>query len=396
MHEIRTLVKEEFYESTILSEFAFQYELSVEEREERLEGSHNNQLLGYFIDGSLAAKLIIIPLSTWLNGRKFAMGGIAGVATWPEYRRNGMVGQLLGETLRMMKEAGQTVSFLHPFKFEFYRKYGWETYVDYLKYEIPVEKLPRFQAPEGSSVRRVEKNWELLNPLYEVHAQRYNGMLVRDEKWWNQRCFKFKKGITAMYRDAQGEPKGYVFYQVKERVMTIHELVFLDEEARRGLWKFLADHDSMINKVELNAPADDALAFLVPDPRFKQEVVPYFSARIVDVEAFVNAYPFAARAGAESIYLKVSDSHAKWNQGVFRLDFNGSGESAHAVKMAEEEVPITASVVSCSIQALSALLIGYQKAGFLARIERLQGSPEEIARLEAAIPERVTYLADFF
>ncbi|MFC5451504.1 GNAT family N-acetyltransferase [Paenibacillus aestuarii] len=396
MNEIRTLVKEEFYESTILSEFAFQYELTAEERAERLEGNDNNQVLGYFIDGSLAAKLIIIPLSTWLNGKQFAMGGIAGVATWPEYRRNGMVGQLLGQTLRMMKEAGQTVSFLHPFKFEFYRKFGWETYIEYLKYEIPVDKLPRFQAPEGSSVRRIEKNWELLNPLYEAHAQRYNGMLVRDEAWWNQRYFKSKKGITAIYRDTQGEPKGYVFYQVKERVMTIHEFVYLDEEARRGLWKFLGDHDSMINKVEMNAPKDDELAFLVPDPRFKQEVIPYFSARIVDVAEFVNTYPFAARERAEAIYLKVSDAHAEWNEGVFRLDFTGNGTSAQALKLAEEEIPSGASVVSGSIQALSALLIGYQKAGFLARIGRLQGMPEAIARLEAAIPERVTYLADFF
>ena len=121
------------------------------------------------------------------------MGGIAGVATWPEFRRGGMVAQLLGQALKTMRDRGQTLSFLAPFKFEFYRKYGWETYVDYVRYEIPADKLPKFEAAEGSKVVRADKNGELLNAVYEAYAKQFNGMLERDAHWWNERYLKGKK-----------------------------------------------------------------------------------------------------------------------------------------------------------------------------------------------------------
>lgn len=396
MNEIRTLRQEELQESFSLSEFAFQYELTAEEKEERIGSTEPNQVWGYFVDGNMAAKLTVLNFRTWINGKSFAMGGIAGVATWPEYRRNGMVGQLLVQALKAMREQGQTISFLAPFKFEFYRKYGWETYVDYLKYEIPVDKLPKFQAAEGSSILRVAKSEEVLNPIYAKFAKAYNGMMERDTDWWNNRYLKLKKGTAAVYKNAQGEQRGYVFYQVKDSVATIHELVFLDEEAGRGLWKFIADHDSMITKVEVKAPVDDQLPFLVHDPKFKQEKITYFSARIVDVEAFLTEYVYEARDGAETIYLHISDTHADWNEGVYRLQFTDDGKAAGVAKLSEDEIPAEDQLLSCNIQTMTALFMGYQKARFMARIERLQGSDELVSRLEDAIPRRTTYLADFF
>jgi predicted acetyltransferase len=42
-----------------------------------------------------------------LQGTKdkvFEMGGIGGIATWPEYRRNGMVAKLLLNALKIMMD----------------------------------------------------------------------------------------------------------------------------------------------------------------------------------------------------------------------------------------------------------------------------------------------------
>lgn len=396
MNEIRTLRRDELSENIALSEFAFQFEMSAEDREAQIARGDEEQFWGYFVDGRLAAKLQLIPLHIWVNGRRFAMGGIGGVATWPEYRRGGMVAQLLGRSLKEMRDQGQTVSMLAPFKFEFYRKYGWEAFVDHLQYEIPVDKLPKFEGAEGSSVRRVAKDWDLLNAIYVAYAKPFNGMLDRDEAWWTNNVLR-KKGTVAMYYNSQGEPRGYVYYQVSKRVATLHELVFLDEEARRGLWKFIADHDSMITQVETRAPIDDQLPFLSHDPRFKQERIPYFSARIVDVEAFLKQYAFAAGAVDEPIYLQIADKHAEWNEGIYRLAFANGEEAARVAKLGAGEAPAKEeALLSCTIQTLTVLLMGYQRAGFMARIERLQGSQAAVGRLEAAIPQRTPFLTDFF
>ena len=65
-----------------------------------------------------------------MSGQEWKMGGIAGVATYPEYRRNGYVKKLLIQALEKMRNDQQIVSLLHPFDIGFYRKFGWEVFTE--------------------------------------------------------------------------------------------------------------------------------------------------------------------------------------------------------------------------------------------------------------------------
>lgn len=389
--EIRNIPSEHFAESLELSEFAFQNELTPEERERRTSSLHSDELWGAYVDDQLAAQMTILDLETRIQGKTFAMGGIAGVATWPEYRRCGLVAQLLANAFRVMRDKGQTVSFLHPFQFAFYRKYGWETYTEYKIYEIPSGLLPKL-SPQPGRIVRVGQDLPLLGSIYEKYASRYNGALVRDESWWRERIFANKQGTVAAYYDTEGQPAGYVFYQVKERVMRVHELVSLHHDARLALWRFLADHDSMIDKLIVNAPADDRLPFLLDNPRVKQELVPYFMARIVDAACFLEKYPFAS--GTEStLLLEVGDAHAEWNNRTFAVKVDESGTARVA---GFSSTAVDWPLVKCDVQTLTAMLMGYQRPGFLREIGRLQCKPEIVERLDRLIPVRQTYLPDFF
>ncbi|KRE83762.1 hypothetical protein ASG89_11605 [Paenibacillus sp. Soil766] len=399
MDQIRLIKEDELNESLALSEFAFQVTIAPEEREQRIAVLKTEQNWGYFVDNKLAAKLMILKLHTWINGKVFDMGGIAAVATWPEYRRQGMVGQLLSQSLKSMKEAGQTLSFLAPFSFGFYRKYGWESYSEFVRYELASNQLPKPEVAEGSTLRRIEADPAILNPIYEAYAKQFNGMLVRNEGWWPRRVFSRKPGIVTLYLNPAGEPEGYIIYQVKERVLTVHEMVALTEDARRAIWRLISNHDSMIEKVVCQAPEGDSLPFMLADPRIKQEIVPYFMARIVDAEAFLKLYPFEAVADSSEasnpFYLQLRDGHAEWNNGIFRI-VPRNGEGNDIIKLDEADSIEGKYILSCDIQTLAALLMGYKRASFLHRIGRLQGDAAEIARLEKFIPERTTYLTDFF
>lgn len=399
MDPIRLLKEEEFKDSLALSEFAFQFTISPEEREQRLSVMKSEQIWGYFVQNQLAAKLMILKLNTWINGKSFEMGGIAAVATWPEYRRQGMVGQLLSHSLKVMKEAGQTLSFLAPFSFGFYRKYGWESYSEFVRYEIASNQLPKPEVAEGSTLRRIEADAAILNPIYEAYAKQFNGMLVRNEGWWPKRVFSRKPGIVTLYLNPAGEPEGYIIYQVKERILTVHEMVALTEDASRAIWRLISNHDSMIEKVVCQAPEGDSLPFMLADPRIKQEIVPYFMARIVDAEAFLKLYPFDTVADtsekSEPFYLQLHDGQVEWNNGIFRV-VPGNGEGNDIIKLGNADSIEGKDLISCDIQTLAALLMGYKRASFLLRIGRLQGDAAEIARLERFIPDRTTYLTDFF
>lgn len=392
---IRLIGQENIIESLRLSQFAFQYDMSEEEEQERIANFKPEQGWGYYVEEQLAAKLFIHKLQTWINGRSFEMGGIGGVATWPEYRRHGMVKQLLVHALQTMKAAGQTVSFLHPFEFPFYRKFGWETYTEFKKYEIPKELIINQFHSTGQMKRT--SDWRLLNEVYQAYAKQFNGMLNRNEEWWIRQVIK-KDNQSALYYNEKGIANGYILYKVKNKEMLVNELVFLDESARSGIWKYIADHDSMMDKVVLKAPADDQLAYILRNPRIKQEVMAYFMARIVDLVPFLEKLPMAAGLEKHKLEMHVTDEFAPWNNGVFSVKWSPSGKAKVKSIVANEQPKNKAAavVIICDISTLSAMFLGYQRPTLLRSIGQLQASDAAIALLEQVIPLRTTYLMDFF
>lgn len=397
MDEIRILRQDEMDESLDLSSFAFQYELTLEERAERKAYSKPETIWGYFVDGKMAAKMTIHPMHTYINGRKLAMGGVASVATWPEFRRKGMVGQLLSNGLKVMKDQGQTISFLHPFSIPFYRKFGWELYTDYVQYELNVSHLP-VGVPASGSVERVARDWTLLHDLYSSYASRYNGMLVRDEHWWNQSVFKRKAGRAVVYKNEEGHAAGYLLYEVKNKHLKVGEFVALDMDAWYGLWKFIGNHDSMFEQLTVQTPVDDPLSFLLHNPRVKQETEPYFMARIVDVPAFLTQYAFVAPGESERFMLLVEDGQAEWNNGRFDVHVLSAGtvQVAGADYGEVEEGARSSAEVRCDIRALTAMLMGYKRPGELQRFGLLIADEQTVAMLERLIPRSSTYLSDYF
>lgn len=163
--------------------------------------------------------------------------------------RQGYVAHLLTHALETMNEAGQTLSFLHPFLIPFYRKFGWEIYCEYKKYTLPVGKFPHKTEIKGS-VKRDIPDLAVFQQLYDQFAMRYNGTLQRTETWWKESVLDDATHSCVFYSE-QGEPEGYVLYKIVQQELVIDEFIYGNELARQGLWTFLANHDSMITAAQL-------------------------------------------------------------------------------------------------------------------------------------------------
>jgi predicted acetyltransferase len=397
---IGPLGPERFEESMELSQFAFQYVRSKQELEDtkKKQDDEPADRWAVYVDDRLAAQATVLELQTYIAGKPFAMGGLAGVATCPEYRRQGFVGKLLLHSLEAMKEKGQTLSYLHPFAFGFYRKFGWETYTEHKKYTLQSNQLP----PRLSSPGRIERvsGYDLLYDVYEKYASRYNGTLRRDEKWWKYRINVQMPSKIAVYRDAEGTAQGYLIYKVAQKE-SVDELVHLNDEAREALWSYISQHDSMIDKVTLTAPIDDNLTDHLADPRIKQEIVPYFMARIVDLKGFIEQYPFLPGPESLKVTLEVTDEQLPWNQGTFELEIDEAGQGTLTQLsldngVQKNELKSETNGIEIGIGALTMLTMSYRTGAELSGSKRISGASESINRLQARIPERTTYLPDFF
>jgi predicted acetyltransferase len=384
---IRKLTESDLPDSNALIDFAFRRENVTNEP---LVDAKPEHIWGFYEDEELSSTIIIIPLEVFIHEQVHPMGLIAGVASWPEHRKNGRIGKLLVNGLSAMRANGQTISYLVPFAFPFYRKYGWELIDDYKSYTLKKACLPDWRGK--GSIKRAKPKAAFLNGIYEQYALRFNGMLKRSEERWVRSIFKRKKGHIAIYSNESGESRGYIIYELIGQEMRIHELVYLDEDAQHGLWHFIRKHESMFETVTFSAPSNDRFHVLIENPKGLETKLPtHLMARIVDVEAFLVRYLFVPEEQQQTLAVTVSDEHAPWNNGLFQVTIGPDG-SVSVSRMEEREAPWA---LSCTIQTLTVMMMGYQSPLVLHEISRLGGPVEESEKWENAILKRTVYYMDF-
>lgn len=385
MNVIR-LKEDKFREALRLSEYAFQYKVDEDRLQQQLtKMKESHEVYGIMEGENLAAKLHLIPFHIYIGKEKFKMGGVAGVATYPEYRRSGYVKELLQHSLQTMKKDGYTVSMLHPFAVSFYRKYGWELCANLLVCHMTKSDLVMKKQVNGTVKRFNKENHpEEVEKLYETFAERFSGMLVRNEKWWLEAVYD---DLTlAIYYDENKTAAGYMLYKIEKSKMTVEEFVPLHNEARNGLWNFICQHDSMIKDLEMTVSENEPLLYTLQEPRVKTEIKPYFMGRIVDVEQFLKQYELNWNNVQQEVILHITDSFAQWNNITVRL-------ANHEITIIEEPID---KGIKLDINALSTILFGYKRPLELNELELISGSEEEIRAFENVVPVRKPFIYDFF
>lgn len=385
MNVIR-LKEDKFREALRLSEYAFQYKVDEDRLQQQItKMKESHEVYGIMEGENLAAKLHLIPFHIYIGKEKFKMGGVAGVATYPEYRRSGYVKELLQHSLQMMKKDGYTVSMLHPFAVSFYRKYGWELCANLLVCHMTKSDLVMKKQVNGTVKRfNKESHPEEVEKLYETFAERFSGMLVRNEKWWLQAVYD---DLTlAIYYDENQTAAGYMLYKIENYKMTVEEFVPLHNEARNGLWNFICQHDSMIKDLEMTVSENEPLLYTLQEPRVKTEIKPYFMGRIVDVEQFLKQYELNWNNVQQEVILHITDSFAQWNNITVRL-------ANHEITIIEEPID---KGIKLDINGLSTILFGYRRPLELNELELISGSEEEIRAFENVVPVRKPFIYDFF
>lgn len=391
--QVREIIENEYLEAMKLSMYAFQYKIPEVDIPARKESLKNHTILGIWDeDDNLAAKLHIMPLTIFMKDAEWKMGGIAGVASYPEFRRNGYVNALIIESLKHMRNSNMIVSLLHPFDISFYRKYGWEVLSEQKKLTFEKANL-KFLETQTGFIKRYsrESHNEEIEMIYQQFSTQHTGMLKRDTNWWKKHVYN-EDSQLAVYYHFSNEAMGYLLYQVKDRKMVVEELVALDHDARKGLWNFICQHDSMVETVTMTLATHDPFPYFLPQPKVKNELAPYFMARVVDAEACLLKFPFIQEN--ESLFLHLEDTHAPWNNGSYLL---GKGEiRVFKDKTGSQCVHPPKKGIQLNINSLSAILFGYKRPMELFEMGYLKGSKTEIDLFEKKIPAIKSSFFDFF
>lgn len=384
---IRQLTDDEFEQAFQLSCYAFQ----VNDPEELRPSAHLSwneaTCYGDVSNGEVLAKLDLLPFHVDIHGKSIQMGGIAGVASYPEQRRKGLVKQLIVHTLKEMRVKGQLLSYLAPFAVGFYRKFGWEMAFDETTFTLEPIQLPKPNPLLEGQIERVPFSDKRIRTIYK--NQQSHGMLIREEWWWKSLERKYSKHYTAIYTDQSGTAIAYIVYQVKNRQFETAELLYTEPAGLAALLSFIGQHDSMIDSAEITTPSSDSLNYFLPDPKTKAEIVPYFMTRIVDVQAFLVEFPFLNSEGGNHT-LQIEDTFAEWNNKIFSLNLNSGNVSCEVITNVE------APSIKMSIQTLTGLMLGYRRPSFYIKQGLINGDTKEIEFFVRHIPDEAPALVDFF
>lgn len=347
MIDFRLINHNEIDDAIKLSEYSFKYILKGEEREKRADFMTRHDIIGVFEKDKMIAKTHIIPFEIIINDEKYDMGGIYGVATYPEHRRKGIVNKLMDMSLEFMKEKGHLVSYLHPFDIGFYRKYGWELISNLKKTTVEAIDFSYDKTIKGEVVR--PEGFERLSDIddiYNAYIKNYNAMMTRAKQWWIETKYD-KNYCPAIYYDENKIPRGYIFYKITEDVI----------------------------------------------PSVKTEIIPYFMGRIILLKAFLEKY-FKNKNFEEKIVIWVKDDKALWNQGRYEL-LNNEIKFEQYDEIREEDIDFNKAILT-DINTLAVVLLGFQKIKFLNNSKKLCGDKHTINLLESNIGSNYCSFLDYF
>ena len=350
----------------------------------------SSYVLGWFYHEKLASMIVVYPMQVNVHDTLMDMGGVTGVATYPEYVGRGLISSLLLRVLAHMKESGQKLSFLYPYFIPLYRKFGWEIVSDKITFTIKDSQLPR-AVPVPGMMERVDTDSEDLKNVYDYFSAQSHGALVRNELEWEEYWrWDSDDVIAAIYYNEKHKPLGYVVYYLKNEVFQVKELVTLNAEARHGIWNYISAHKSMLNTVTGSNYSGEPMAFAFEDSEMVENIEPYIMARIVDVKTFMEEYPFQEQPDFK-VHFRIRDAAAPWNNG----DFVVYWQEGETVCEQIEDAPYV-NLVELDIRTLTTMMMGYKRPGYLYEHEYLETEYYMVQVLEKLIPVGKPYFSEYF
>lgn len=344
-------------------------------------------ILGCYDADTLVSQFAVYPLKMNIYNSIFQVGFITSVSTYPEYSGKGIMSKLMKKSLIRMQEKKQSLALLYPYSIPLYRLFGWEIISNKISYTIKDRQIPAKEKAPGF-VRRVDwDNKDFVN-LHTNFAQQTHGCLFRNTLAWEEYWrWDYDDTVVAIYYSEKNKPLGYMVYLIRNDIMYIKEMIYLNREAQKGLWEYIHAHESMIDEVRGNTYFNEPVAFDMDDGDIKETIRPYIMGRIVDFELFISQYHCDPLEKNVCIAFEITDSLLDWNNRTFHILFNEG-------RCTLTNTP-TDYRVSMSIATLTTLFLGYKTAVQLFRRERIQGNERSVLRLDDVILHESPYISDY-
>ena len=319
------------------------------------------------------------------------MGGIANVSAYPEERNRGHIKRLFDVCFRDMKEHGQSLSMLHPFRESYYERFGYTAASNPLVASIPTAAFLHHFGRDSGPMELVRQTGSDARDRYMAWIERTavapNGFVLPDPAspaspaspdFWQRRL----KDAIYVFVELDSEIEAAACYTIQTadspKKLRIRDMFWNNPRAREALFRFVTNHRDQVARIQLTVPAEAPLFSWLRDTMDEIQLTmdhkPWM-VRVVDVASALDGLP----AADGTLKLQIEDPWCEWNRGVYSVE----GSNGRLTVSRTSGTPTACA----DIRGLSALAYGTLDAAELIHRGWLESdAPEVVDRLFPRIP----------
>lgn len=397
--EIRTLGENDREACRKLMRYAFQtFENSYENLEWPQDSIPLDWFVGAFEEELLFACAEVIPFDIRLRSQDFKMGGVAGVATKPEYRNSGIIRDIMVRCFKNMNEKNIPISVLYPFKYSFYEMLGYKLVDERVFYHFKISDIKYKET--DYTIKEVERINDDFRKVYDEVILNFDYIAKRPmiENW--RTYFKDNYKFICYNGD---QPVGYIIIKFAQRSLTgqewvahpektigILEVFWLDKIAKQTIFNFLWSHRDQRKYIAAFFPLNENIIDILQTPRIKVRYIGANSMlRIINVKTVLENLKYFKENF--SVVLHIHDEFCPWNNGYFTLNSIDKKIEVEYEASAMKNVDL-----EIDIGHFSQLVAGFRTVKKLLEFDFCSVNNNKIELLQKLFPLTNNYLRDFF
>lgn len=338
-------------------DFAFFATPNQTDYKEWLPWQEERTILTLFADGQPVATAGAIPMTQNVRGQILKMSGIAAVASLPQARRQGYVRQIMQAHFDLMRDQGQVVSTLYPFRESFYQRLGYVSYPQRRMVKFSPANLSRLLAqdiPGTVEFSSIEHSFDTYyRYLHEVQQQQH-GLSIKPPITASQLK---KNGMWLAVARHEEQIVGMMLYKVTGFRKEIRAFFFgfTSSIGRYLLLQWLARHVDQVSEIWLEVPGDMYVETWLTDLKVQINSAEPDGKRADPMGKIVLLEGLQGlQVGEGRFTARITDATCPWNDGIY--EFDGQGGSLRIRRVTQADCDLT-------IEGLTALVYtGYDPA----------------------------------
>ncbi len=244
---------------------------AYEERTRARLRAENVRCVAVLHDGHVVGAMLVHHFLANFRGQDASFSGAGGIAVSPEFRGTGIGSGLVRHLFGLTLDTGGIFTSLYPFRYEFYRRYGFGYGTPTQRYRLSAAQLRPYNGESKVRVLRVT-DVDVLAQHLERMRKAVHGLYSRHRNALSRQLSDLSLRLVAVDRDGSlrasmltSAPLGEAA-SINSKALVVRDLLCEDDDARAALFGYLRNQREQYPRVALETQ-EDALYCASEDPR---------------------------------------------------------------------------------------------------------------------------------